>query len=171
MDLSQSADAVQAVIRNSAGAKRSWNWAWLIGCDGAHSSVRHLLGSPFEGAAYPETFLLADVKIDDPLDHVTFHLFLAGEGLVGIFPFRGDRCRIIANHAEGSRTTNRSAIPSLRKSRPSSSVEPISEYVLRTLPGYRAFTFPIEKFRIFAVGAYSSQVIPLIFTALRVGRG
>jgi 2-polyprenyl-6-methoxyphenol hydroxylase-like FAD-dependent oxidoreductase len=97
VDLTQSADAVQAVIRNSAGREEKLQLAWLIGCDGAHSSVRHLLGSPFEGAAYPETFLLADVKIADPLDHVHVHLFLTGEGLVGIFPFRGDRCRVIAN--------------------------------------------------------------------------
>jgi hypothetical protein len=70
---------------------------WLIGCDGAHSRVRHLLNLPFEGGAYPETFLLADVKIDGPLDHIHIHLFLTGEGLVAVFPFRGDRCRIIAN--------------------------------------------------------------------------
>ena len=61
-----------------------------------------LLDLPFAGDAYPETFLLADVKMDGPLDHFQIHLFLAGEGLVGIFPFRGDRCRIIAKHLDGS---------------------------------------------------------------------
>lgn len=97
VDLSQSTDAVQAVIRDSTGREEKSELGWLIGCDGAHSSVRHLLGLPFEGAAYPETFLLADVKIEGHQDHVHVHLFLTGEGLVGIFPFRGDRCRIIVN--------------------------------------------------------------------------
>jgi 2-polyprenyl-6-methoxyphenol hydroxylase-like FAD-dependent oxidoreductase len=97
VDLSQSADAVQTVIRDSAGREEELESGWLIGCDGAHSSVRHLLGLPFEGGAYSETFLLGDVKIDGHHDHVHVHLFLTGEGLVGIFPFRGGRCRIIVN--------------------------------------------------------------------------
>ncbi|MBV9105212.1 MAG: FAD-dependent monooxygenase [Verrucomicrobia bacterium] len=97
VDLSQSATAAQAVIRNSDGLEERLESGWLIACDGAHSSVRHLLNLPFEGAAYPETFLLADVKIEGHLDHIHIHLFLTGEGVVGIFPFRGDRCRIIVN--------------------------------------------------------------------------
>jgi 2-polyprenyl-6-methoxyphenol hydroxylase-like FAD-dependent oxidoreductase len=97
VDLSVSADAVQAVIRDSGGLEERLESTWLIGCDGADSSVRRLLNLPFEGDADPETFLLADVKIDSLLDHIHIHLFLTGEGLVGIFPFRGDRCRIIVN--------------------------------------------------------------------------
>jgi len=100
--LSQSPDAARAVIRDSAGVEESLEARWLIGCDGAHSGVRHLLAVPFEGDAYPETFLLADVKIEGPLDHIHIHLFLTGEGLVGVFPFRGNRCRIIVSTPKGS---------------------------------------------------------------------
>jgi 2-polyprenyl-6-methoxyphenol hydroxylase-like FAD-dependent oxidoreductase len=95
--LSQSSDAVSAVVRNSSGLEETLEARWLIGCDGAHSGVRHLLGLQFEGDAYPETFLLADTEIDSPLDRINIHLFLASDGLVAIFPFRGNRCRIIAN--------------------------------------------------------------------------
>jgi 2-polyprenyl-6-methoxyphenol hydroxylase-like FAD-dependent oxidoreductase len=95
--LSQSSDAVSAVVRNSSGLEETLEARWLIGCDGAHSGVRHLLGLQLEGDAYPETFLLADATVDSPLDHINIHLFLASDGLVGIFPFRGNRCRIIAN--------------------------------------------------------------------------
>lgn len=95
--LSQTDDAVQAVIRDMTGIEEKIETDWVIGCDGAHSSARHLLDLPFAGDAYPETFLLADVKMDGPLDHFQIHLFLAGEGLVAIFPFRGDRCRIIVS--------------------------------------------------------------------------
>ena len=100
--LSQSGSAVQAIIRNSAGVEEKLEAGWLIGCDGAHSSVRHGLNLPFEGSAYPETFLLADVKVDGPVDHIHIHLFLAGEGIVGVFPFRDDRCRIIVNTQTGA---------------------------------------------------------------------
>jgi 2-polyprenyl-6-methoxyphenol hydroxylase-like FAD-dependent oxidoreductase len=95
--LSQSPDSARAVIRDASGIEESLESRWLIGCDGAHSSVRHLLKVPFEGEAYPEAFLLADAKMEGALDHVHIHLFLTGEGLVGIFPFRGDRCRIIVS--------------------------------------------------------------------------
>jgi 2-polyprenyl-6-methoxyphenol hydroxylase-like FAD-dependent oxidoreductase len=102
VNLSQSSDAVQAVIRDSGGLDESFVSGWLIGCDGASSSVRHRLSLPFDGSAYPETFLLADVKIDGPFDHIHIHLFLTEEGLVGIFPFRGDRCRIIVSTPTGA---------------------------------------------------------------------
>lgn len=37
---------------------------YLVGCDGAHSTVRKQLGTPFEGDRYPMTFLLGDMKIE-----------------------------------------------------------------------------------------------------------
>jgi 2-polyprenyl-6-methoxyphenol hydroxylase-like FAD-dependent oxidoreductase len=98
--LSQSPDATRAIIRDAAGVEEILEARWLIGCDGAHSGTRQLLGVPFEGDAYPETFLLADVKMEGPLDHVHIHLFLTGEGLVGVFPFRGDRWRIVVSIQE-----------------------------------------------------------------------
>src|SRR6516162_8321372 len=33
---------------------------FVVGCDGAHSAVRHLLNLPFEGAEYEALFILAD---------------------------------------------------------------------------------------------------------------
>ena len=37
---------------------------WLIAADGAKSSVRALLGLPFEGHAFEEKFLIVDVRLD-----------------------------------------------------------------------------------------------------------
>jgi 2-polyprenyl-6-methoxyphenol hydroxylase-like FAD-dependent oxidoreductase len=102
VDLSPLGDTVQSIVRDTGGIEERSVSKWLIGCDGAHSSVRHLLGLGFEGEAYPETFLLADVKIDGPLDHIHIHLFLTGKGLVGIFPFKGERCRVIVDTQAGS---------------------------------------------------------------------
>lgn len=94
--LSQSTDSIRAVIGTAGGAEEIFDARWVVGCDGAHSNVRDLLGLPFEGAAYDETFVLADVKLDGALDPVHVHMFLTEAGLVGIFPFRNDRWRIIA---------------------------------------------------------------------------
>ncbi|MGX1274667.1 2-polyprenyl-6-methoxyphenol hydroxylase-like FAD-dependent oxidoreductase [Streptomyces phaeoluteigriseus] len=37
---------------------------YLVGCDGAHSVVRKGLGLGFEGGAFPEEYMLADVEVD-----------------------------------------------------------------------------------------------------------
>ncbi|WP_030204632.1 FAD-dependent monooxygenase [Streptomyces sp. NRRL S-87] len=37
---------------------------YLVGCDGAHSTVRKSLGLGFEGGAFPEEYMLADVEVD-----------------------------------------------------------------------------------------------------------
>jgi 2-polyprenyl-6-methoxyphenol hydroxylase-like FAD-dependent oxidoreductase len=37
---------------------------YLVGCDGAHSLVRKGLGLSFEGDAFPEEYMLADVEVD-----------------------------------------------------------------------------------------------------------
>ncbi len=42
---------------------------FLIGCDGAHSIVRKGLGLTFEGGAFAEEYMLADVETDWDLPH------------------------------------------------------------------------------------------------------
>ena len=96
--LSQSSDGVQAVIRNSAGLEERFESSWLIGCDGAHSSVRHLLDLPFEGEAYPEAFLLADVKIIGPLDHIHIHQSHGPRVAVAVLPGCGSPWRRLVLH-------------------------------------------------------------------------
>ncbi|MFG1243178.1 FAD-dependent monooxygenase [Xanthobacter sp. V7C-4] len=41
---------------------------FVVGCDGAHSFVRHALGIPFEGDAFPYPFMLGDVHLAFPGD-------------------------------------------------------------------------------------------------------
>ncbi len=160
--LSQSSDAVCAVVRNSSGLEETLEARWLIGCDGAHSAVRHLLGLQFEGNAYPETFLLADATVDSPLDHINIHLFLASDGLVGIFPFRGNRCRIIANlrAEENDRSTDEPRLDEIQ-----------TIVDRRAISGIR-LTDPVwlSRFHIFVAVAFSWLAIRPISTALRVVR-
>jgi 2-polyprenyl-6-methoxyphenol hydroxylase-like FAD-dependent oxidoreductase len=95
--LSQTPGMVRAVTRDSAGIEEISEVDWLVGCDGAHSSVRQLAGFTFEGGAYDEAFVLADVKFSGGLDPVHVHMFLTDSGVVGIIPFGKGRCRVIAN--------------------------------------------------------------------------
>src|SRR5947209_10246031 len=72
---------------------------WLLGCDGAHSTVREQLGISFAGATYPEHFVLADVKIAGDLDHAEAQVWLQREGALAFFPLPEDRWRLIIINA------------------------------------------------------------------------
>jgi 2-polyprenyl-6-methoxyphenol hydroxylase-like FAD-dependent oxidoreductase len=59
----------------------------VVGCDGAHSAVRELARIPFVGAAYPQTFLLADLEVDG-LEPDAAHAYVTGAGMLLFFPLR-----------------------------------------------------------------------------------
>lgn len=85
-DLVQDERGVTAVVADATGAPWKIRAAWLVGCDGAHSSVRERLGLSFEGAAYPEKFLLADTRLDWDLSPDEAHVLLTPDGLVPAIP-------------------------------------------------------------------------------------
>jgi 2-polyprenyl-6-methoxyphenol hydroxylase-like FAD-dependent oxidoreductase len=62
----EKADGVEARIADAerGGATRTVSCRWLVGCDGAHSTVRKGLGLAFEGGKYPMTFMLGDVEVE-----------------------------------------------------------------------------------------------------------
>lgn len=57
----QDADGVTATL---AGSDRPVRAQYLLGADGAHSTVRKALGLTFEGGAFSEQYMLGDVEVD-----------------------------------------------------------------------------------------------------------
>lgn len=86
--LAQDQGGVVAELENASGGRESFRTDWLIGCDGAHSAVRHALGLSFAGAAYEEAFYLADVKIHWELPDDLGHILPLPDGPVLALPFR-----------------------------------------------------------------------------------
>ncbi len=70
--------------------------AFVVGCDGARSTVRHLLNLPFEGAEYEESFMLADIETNDTLPANEMQLCPNEQGPVAIFPMSATRRRVVA---------------------------------------------------------------------------
>ncbi len=101
--LEQTNESVRATLRHADGRDEIVETPWLLGCDGAHSTTRHALGIGFEGSQYDESFILADVRVETPLDRERLHLFLGPDGVLGLFPFGGDRWRVVANIPPQSR--------------------------------------------------------------------
>ncbi|HEX3350960.1 MAG TPA: FAD-dependent monooxygenase, partial [Acetobacteraceae bacterium] len=52
-------DGVEAVLRHADGRVETVSSDWLIGCDGAHSTVRHGLGAAFAGETMDSDWMLA----------------------------------------------------------------------------------------------------------------
>ncbi len=78
---------------------------WLVGCDGAHSQIRHQLGMPFEGDTVPGTYVLADVHVSGlELPEDEFPIFWHRNGMVAFFPIDRNRYRVIADLGTGEQS-------------------------------------------------------------------
>jgi 2-polyprenyl-6-methoxyphenol hydroxylase-like FAD-dependent oxidoreductase len=94
--LTDHGDRVSAVLRHADGREEQVSCDWLIGCDGAHSTVRKQLGLEFSGEAEPNDFILADCRVEGPIPTDELSLFWHHKGVLAFFPF-ADRCRVIAD--------------------------------------------------------------------------
>src|ERR1700726_3811670 len=88
---------VRAVLRKASGESETLTADWLVGCDGAHSTVRHGLGFTFDGTTQPSDWYLADGHITglDPGDRR--HIFWHKDGILAFFPISEGRWRVIAD--------------------------------------------------------------------------
>ena len=84
------------VTLDQKGRRLDLTAAFVVGCDGAHSAVRHLLDLPFEGAEYDDSFILADVDTNEALPADQLQLCPSELGPVAIFPMGATRRRIVA---------------------------------------------------------------------------
>jgi 2-polyprenyl-6-methoxyphenol hydroxylase-like FAD-dependent oxidoreductase len=62
--LSQDAEGVTLALVSSAGGLEELRAKWVIGADGASSTVRHQLGLSFDGMTWPERFVATNVYYD-----------------------------------------------------------------------------------------------------------
>ncbi len=62
----QEDDGVLATLAIAGGGRETVRAKYLVGCDGAHSRVRELLGLTFSGGLghFPQLFMLGDVDVD-----------------------------------------------------------------------------------------------------------
>jgi 2-polyprenyl-6-methoxyphenol hydroxylase-like FAD-dependent oxidoreductase len=93
-------DGIVATLRHEDGREEKVRTRYLIGCDGAHSTVRRASGIAFEGAPYHQDFILADVEVywQDQVRHDSLELLMPSRGVMAVFPFKEHPlCRIIVS--------------------------------------------------------------------------
>lgn len=93
----QAAGAVTATLRDGGGREEQVRASYLVGCDGAHSRVRAVLGVPFEGQPYPFDWLLVDTELDGVGRNDEVHVYWGPGGQpIGLIPIDGHLWRVSA---------------------------------------------------------------------------
>ena len=101
----QDDDSVSATLEGADGSTEQIRSSWLVGCDGAHSAVRHTLGLGFAGNSDPELWALADTELGTSLPDDELHVFF-GEGVLFMAPIGRGLWRVGGNLPGESRSRN-----------------------------------------------------------------
>lgn len=97
-----SGGGAEAVLRHADGREESISTDWLIGCDGAHSAVRHGLGVPFAGETMDSDWMLADIHMTGyPFPDTEATIYWHRDGVFVIFPISPGRFRVLADMPAG----------------------------------------------------------------------
>jgi 2-polyprenyl-6-methoxyphenol hydroxylase-like FAD-dependent oxidoreductase len=88
------------VALDHEGERSDLKSAFVVGCDGAHSAVRHLLNLSFDGEVYDASFMLADIDTNDALPADEMQLCPSVFGPLAIFPMSSTRRRVVATVEE-----------------------------------------------------------------------
>ncbi len=92
----QCADAVQVTVTHGDLVRHVIRAQFVVGADGMHSTVRKQSGIAFEGSAYEQSFVLADVRMSWALPRDEVMGYFSPDGLVIVAPLPQDRYRIVA---------------------------------------------------------------------------
>jgi 2-polyprenyl-6-methoxyphenol hydroxylase-like FAD-dependent oxidoreductase len=80
---------VVAKLRAADGTTSTCQAAYIAGCDGAHSVVRHTIGVGFPGGTYKQIFYVADITGSGPPMNGELHVDLDVADFLAIFPLSG----------------------------------------------------------------------------------
>jgi len=86
----QTDTGVTIYYKDAAGAEQRIEGDYIVGCDGAHSLVRHQSGQKFEGGTVPKLFYVADVTLSSTvINKDELFIFLIKKGFILFFPMEG----------------------------------------------------------------------------------
>ncbi len=105
--LAQDRHRVLATLKHADGRQTTVETSWLVGCDGAHSAVRHATGTAFPGDADPHAYALADVVIEGGLTDGVGYVFLHDEGDLFVFSTLPGGRRLVCAGLDAGRVPTR----------------------------------------------------------------
>lgn len=102
-DVVQDADGVTVTLRNAEkpGKVETIRAKYVVGADGAHSAVRHAAKDiTFDGAAYPQDFILCDTHIRNLALPWNRFSVCWGYGVLVVIPLKDGMVRIVASRPD-----------------------------------------------------------------------
>jgi 2-polyprenyl-6-methoxyphenol hydroxylase-like FAD-dependent oxidoreductase len=97
----QQGDRVRATLRRDDGAEEDCEASYLVGCDGARSTVREALAIGFPGGTYSDIFFVADVDGSGPATNGEINVDLGRSDFLAVFPLKGTgRVRLVGTVIE-----------------------------------------------------------------------
>lgn len=100
--VTQDDQGVETVLRHPNEQEERVRAGFMVGCDGAHSTVRHLLGLPFAGTTFEQSFAsfaVGNVRLTWDLPHDEVFAFLHQGNFLGYFPLVNGRHRVVLAYA------------------------------------------------------------------------
>lgn len=83
------------LVSEADGSESICETSYLVGCDGAHSVVRHGIGAEYEGGTYAPLFYIADIEAEEqetPLFNGEAHLTFVDDTFNLILPYAQEHC-------------------------------------------------------------------------------
>lgn len=106
---------VAVALVRARGEEETVRCRYVVGCDGAHSVVRHAMDVQFEGDAYPQEYILADTEYDweEAGGGGKTHVFV-GDGMAMLLPFRDGSARFVASRPRHAATDGEPTLQDLQ---------------------------------------------------------
>lgn len=98
-DIGQDDSGADVTITTNQTSER-FRFSYVIGCDGAHSAVRRAAGLSFEGAPYPQDFVMCDAHLKWDQARETekpITIFFGTAGMLVMFPMKGNTVRLVVS--------------------------------------------------------------------------
>lgn len=93
-NIEQKDSHVEVMLKQHESSLVPDEYDYVIGCDGARSTCRHLAEIPFPGSEYPSHWAVFDAKVDIPYDTQEMQLILHEKGIIAFFPLPQGRMRV-----------------------------------------------------------------------------
>lgn len=96
IDFTDDGTRIQARVRAADGGEEVAEFDYIVGCDGARSTVRQLIGADFAGGTYRQLFYVADIEGSGPAVNGEVNVALDEADFILVFPMRGTgRARLV----------------------------------------------------------------------------
>ena len=101
IDIEQFSDFARVTLKHRDESIETLDVPWVVGCDGAHSRTRRLLGLALNGRADDEVFILGDVRVDWDMPSGEGSNILSPDGILLIVPMPEPRHYRLIAHMPG----------------------------------------------------------------------